>query len=173
MEVLMRLSRKRAREFKHLKNNTEELWRDQREVLEHASRVVRDASRQAANFGREEVAPRVRDGFSATRSAARTGRDKLVEDVLPTVSSALGSALAVLEVAKNPEVRAAIARVSKGANAAGTKVGIVPPKSAGPGRYIVIGLALVAAAGVAYAAWQTLRADDSLWVEDDPEVEPA
>ena len=26
----------------------------------------------------------------------------------------------------------------------------------------------IAAAGVAYAAWQTLRADDELWVADDP-----
>ena len=29
------------------------------------------------------------------------------------------------------------------------------------------------AAGVAYAAWQTLRADDSLWVEDEPETDEA
>ena len=41
-----------------------------------------------------------------------------------------------------------------------------PKKSAGPGRYILIGLGVVAAVGVAYAAWQTLRADDDLWIED-------
>ena len=39
-------------------------------------------------------------------------------------------------------------------------------KSAGPGRYILIGLGVVATLGVAYAAWQTLRADDDLWIED-------
>jgi hypothetical protein len=41
-----------------------------------------------------------------------------------------------------------------------------PKKAAGPGRYILIGLGVVAALGVAYAAWQTLRADDDLWIED-------
>ena len=41
-----------------------------------------------------------------------------------------------------------------------------PKKSAGPGRYILIGLGVVATLGVAYAAWQTLRADDDLWIED-------
>ena len=29
-------------------------------------------------------------------------------------------------------------------------------------------LTVAAAAGVLYAAWQTLRADDELWVADDP-----
>jgi hypothetical protein len=170
MEVVMGLSRKREREFRRLKSNAEELMRDQREILEQASKVVRDASRQAANFAREEVRPAVSSGISATRSAAHGTREKLVEDVFPAVSSALSSALAVLEVAKNPQVRAAIARVSKGGNALSAKAGIVPAKpTSGPGRYILIGLGLVAFAGVAYAAWQTLRADDSLWVEDDPE----
>ena len=51
--------------------------------------------------------------------------------------------------------------------AVGTKVGIKPAKSSGPGKYILIALGVVAVAGVAYAAWQTLRADDELWVSDD------
>ena len=40
----------------------------------------------------------------------------------------------------------------------------------GPGRGCLAqdGVGVVAAAGVAYAAWQTLRADDELWVADDP-----
>jgi hypothetical protein len=169
MEVVMQLSRKRERELKRLKSNAEYLLRDQREVLEHASKVVRDASRQAANFAREEVRPAMASGLSATRSAAHGTRERLMDDVFPAVSSALGSALAVLEVAKNPQVRAAIARVSKGANSVGARAGIVETRSSGPGRYILIGVGLVAFAGIAYAAWQTLRADDSLWVEDDPE----
>ena len=49
------------------------------------------------------------------------------------------------------------------------KVGIIKPKPVGAGRYILIGIGVVAAAAVAYAAWQTLRADDDLWVEDEPE----
>ena len=48
----------------------------------------------------------------------------------------------------------------------------VPAKKSGPGKYILIGLGVVAVAGIAYAAWQTLRVDEDLWVEDLSEVDP-
>ena len=38
----------------------------------------------------------------------------------------------------------------------------------GAGGVFAIILGVIAAAGVLYAAWQTLRADDELWVADDP-----
>ncbi len=169
----MGLSRKRQRELTKLKRQAEDLVNDQREVLEHASQVVRDASRQAANYAREEVAPRVRDtyehnvrpavkqGVAATRSAAHAGKDKITDDVVPALASALGVAAATLDAGK------------KRAQVVASRTGLVeaPKTSSGPGKYILIGLAVVAVAGVAYAAWQTLRADDSLWVEDEPEEE--
>lgn len=176
----MALSRKRQKELNKLKSQAEDLWDDQKELLDHASRVVREASRQAAHYAREEVSPRIRDTFEDTvkpavssgiagaRSAASTGRDKLIHDVLPGVTSALGTALAAIEVAKNQQVRDAISRATKIGTDVGTKVGIVKPKPAGPGRYILIGIGVVAFAAVAYAAYQTLRADDDLWVEDEP-----
>lgn len=179
----MGLSRKRQRELNKLKSQAEDLLQDQKDVLEHASKVVRDASRQAANYAREEVSPRVRETFDdrvkpaiasgvhATRSAANSTRDKLVDEVLPAVSTALGSALAVLEVAKNPQVRAALSRVSKTTSSFSSAVAPAAKKSAGPGRYILIGIGVVALAGVAYAAWQTLRADDDLWIDDEPETD--
>jgi hypothetical protein len=175
----MALSRKRRKELNRLKSQAEDLWADQKELLEHASKVVRDASRQAAHFAREEVAPRARDayedrvvpavrgGIAGARSAANSGRDRLVRDVLPGVTSALGTALAAIEVAKNQQVRAAIANATRLGGELGTKVGILKPKSTGPGRYILIGLGVVAVAAVAYAAWQTLRADDDLWIDDE------
>lgn len=178
----MALSRKRRKELNRLKGQAEELWDNQKELLDHASKVVREASRQAAHFAREEVAPRARDAYedrvvpavggviAGARSAAQSGRDRLVGDVLPGVTSALGTALAAIEVAKNQQVRAAIANATKIGTDIGTRAGIIKPKPAGPGRYILIGLGLVAAAAVAYAAWQTLRADDELWIDD--EVEP-
>lgn len=43
-----------------------------------------------------------------------------------------------------------------------------PKKKRSAGSVIAIILGVAAAAGVAYAAWQTLRADDELWVADDP-----
>jgi hypothetical protein len=178
----MGLSRKRQRELKRLKHQAEDVFADQREVLEHAGQVVRDASRQAANYAREEVTPRVRDtfedrvkpvvagGISATRSAAHHTRERITDDVLPAVSGAFGAALTFLELAKHPEVRAAIEKVRKSATSVGVKAGIVQPKSSGPGKYILIGIGVVAVAGLAYAAWQTLRADDDLWIDDEPEA---
>lgn len=175
----MALSRKRQKELKRLKGQAEDIWEDQKELLEHASKVVRDASRQAARYAREEVSPRIRDtyedtvrpavrsGIAGARSAANNGRDNLVHHVLPSVTSALGTALAAIEVAKNQQVRDAVSRATKIGTDVGKRAGIIKPQPAGPGRYILIGLAVVAAAGVAYAAWQTLRADDDLWIEDE------
>ncbi len=160
----MALSRKRQRELRRLKREAEQLWEEQREAIEHASAVLKDARRQAAHFAREEVQPRVRHGLGVARDAASTARERFTDDVLPAISSTIGSALAVLEAARNPRVREVVRKVA----AAGSKSGVVtmPKKSAGPGRYILIGLGVVAVAGVAYAAWQTLRADDDLWIED-------
>jgi len=176
----MALSRKRQRELKRLKRSAEELWDEQREAIEHASAVLKDARRQAANYAREEVGPRVRDaydtrlrpavagGFAAGRSAASTARDRFSDDVLPALSGTIGSALALLEVAKDPRVRDIVKRAGATASKVRGRVPFVEPpkKSAGPGRYILIGLGVVATLGVAYAAWQTLRADDDLWIED-------
>jgi hypothetical protein len=170
----MGLSGKRKHELDNLKGHAEDFFDDQKNVLEHATRVIREASRQAADYARDEVSPAVSSGISATRGAANSTRERLVDDVLPAVSSALGSALAILEVAKDPHVRAALKRVtSTGARAAST-VGISKSKpSAGPGRYILLGIGIVAFAGVAYAAWQTLRADDDLWIDDEELSEQA
>jgi len=180
----MGLSRKRQRELNRLKRHAEDLLTDQREVLEHASRVVREASHQASSFASEEIKPRIKDAYEdrvrpvvrSGVSAAKHGRERFVDDVLPAVTSALGSAIAVIEAAKNPELRETIVKVGRSAKEASVKAGvragvIEAPKSSGPGKYILIGLAVVAVAGVAYAAWQTLRADDSLWIEDEPEPE--
>jgi hypothetical protein len=166
-EDQMALSRKRQRELNRLKRDAERLWDEQRAAIDHATAVLKDARRQASNYAREEVGPRVRDGFGAARGVASTARERFTDDVLPAISGTIGSALAVLEAAKNPQVREVVRRVSS----AGQKAGVVTmPKKSGPGRYILIGLGVVAVAGVAYAAWQTLRADDELWVSDEPET---
>ncbi len=171
----MKLSRKRQREINRLKRGASELWEDQKDVLDHATKVVKEAKRQLASVSREELAPRVREvyesrvrpgvesGIDAGRHFADAARDKVSRDVLPAVSSALGTALAALEVARSPQVRKALGRIAQSA----TKTTVAPAKSgSGVGRYILVGIGVVAAAGIAYAAWQTLRADDELWVSD-------
>lgn len=174
----MKLSRKRQRELNRLKRGASELWDDQKEVLDHATKVVKEARKQLAHVSREEVAPRVRDvyesrirpgvesGLDAGRNFADATKNKVSRDVLPAVSSALGTALAALEVARSPQVRKALGRISQS-----TTKAVAPTKSSGGvGRYILIGVGVVAAAGIAYAAWQTLRADDELWVSDDADA---
>jgi hypothetical protein len=182
-EVDMALSRKRQKELNKLKRSAEELWDEQRDALEHASAVLKDARRQAANYAREEVAPRARDTYdsrvrpavasvgAAGRSAASRAGERLSDDVLPALSGAIGSALAMVEVAMDPRLRAVLKQAGSAASSVGAKVGrtvpiVEPPKKSGPGKYILISLGAVAAIGVLYAAWQTLRADDDLWIED-------
>ncbi|MBX9717653.1 MAG: hypothetical protein K2X36_02285 [Microbacteriaceae bacterium] len=185
----MELSRKRQRELKKLRRQAGDVWDEQREVLERAASILRDASRQAASVAREDVAPRVRDtfekrivpgveaGVGSVLHAASATRDRFVDDVMPAVSGAIGSAIAVLDVARDKRIRDAIRQVSASgrdlATRAGQKVGLIEVKPApGPGRYILIGLGVVATAAIAYVAWQTLRADDDLWVEEvDPDSE--
>jgi hypothetical protein len=175
----MALSRKRQKELNKLKRSAEELWEEQRDALEHASAVLKDARRQAANYAREEVGPRARDTYDSRvrpavasvaasgRSAASRAGERLSDDLLPALSGAIGSALAMVEVAKDPRVRAVLKQASSAATSVGRKVHIVePPKKSGPGKYILISLGAIAAIGVLYAAWQTLRADDELWIED-------
>lgn len=169
----MEMSRKRRRELKRLRGNASDLWEDQREVLDRATKVLNEARRQLVSVGREEVAPRVRDttmnkvipavatSVVTTKRAARSAREKLSDEIFPAVTGAFGSAMTLAELAKDARVRDAIDRVRK------SKVVEQQKKSSGPGRFILMTVGMVALAGVAYAAWQTLRSDDDLWVGDE------
>lgn len=171
----MALSRKRQKELKRLRRSAEDLWQQQRDAIDTASDVLREARRQAGNYAREEVAPRVRDAYDTrVRPAVVSARHGLTHDVLPAMSSAVGSALAVLEATRDPRVRDVVRRATKAADRLHIPdriESIVPAKKKAPvGRYIALGIGAVAVAGVLYAAWQTLRADDDLWIEDLGEV---
>jgi hypothetical protein len=43
----------------------------------------------------------------------------------------------------------------------------VPEKNSNPLVYVLMAVGAIAVAAIGYAAWQTLRADDDLWVEED------
>ncbi|MBC7518612.1 MAG: hypothetical protein H7248_06985 [Microbacteriaceae bacterium] len=198
----MGLSRKREKELKRLRTTAADLWDEQREVLDHASTVVREASRQLGNASREEFAPRVRDAVNqhilpavsttlqATRSVADDARNRVVHDVFPVVSSALGTALAALDNSRDARVRDAFRHLHDVTGRAGHKAGKVvagassravraysryggrndlakPKPTLGFGGYLLITIGVATVAGIAYAAWQTLRADDELWVLDE------
>ena len=166
----MSLSRKRRKELKRLRSSAEELWGNQQNVLEHANAVAREASRQLGHLTREEVAPRVRTGYE---SYVRPGVDQAKgyvrvagDSVERGLGSALGSVLAIGDIANDARVRRAVQRISPRAVAV-----VDQKKGRGVGTYLAIGAGIVAAVGVAYAVWQTFRADDELWVADDePDV---
>lgn len=172
----MSLSRKQKKELKKLRAAASDIWDDQKDIFERAGKTLAKAGHHAAEYGRSDVAPRVQDAYDThlrpgLSSVAGTARTRLNKDVVPTLSSAFASALALLEVAKDPRVRDAMRVASTKGNELGAKVGIVPAKkSASPAKYIVIGFGVIAAVGVGYAAWQTLRADDELWVTDETDA---
>lgn len=168
----MSLSRKRRKELIRLRKSADELWSHQQEVLERANTVAREAGRQAGVLTREEVVPRVREGYEhylrpgvqATQDIAGGVRQQVVERVLPGIGTAIGTVMSVGDVARDARVRAALNRIRF------QKPVVIEQKGPGIGSYLALGFAVAAAAGVAYAVWQTFRADDELWVADD-EVE--
>ena len=144
----------------------EELWGNQQNVLEHANAVAREASRQLGHLTREEVVPQVRTGYDSyvrprmedAKVYARSAGDSVERGL----GNALGSVLTIGDIANDTRVRRAVERVSPRAVAV-----VAEKKGRGAGTFIAIILGIVAAAGVLYAAWQTFRADDELWVADD------
>ncbi|TFD78311.1 hypothetical protein [Cryobacterium fucosi] len=167
----MSLSRKRRKELTRLRKSADELWSHQQEVLERANAIAREVGRQAGVLTREEVVPRVRDRYDnilrprvqATQELAEGVRHQVVDKVLPGLGTAIGTVMSVGDVARDARVRAAINRVRF------QKPVVIEKKGLGAGSYLAIGVGLAAAVGVAYAVWQTFRADDELWVaEDEP-----
>jgi len=156
-------SRKIMSEAEILRAHAEELLHEQQRVLAHAGAVVREASRELGRVTSEEVIPRV---VAGTRSTAKNTRDKLVDDVLPSVAAVIGSTLSVIDAARDQRLRQVTSRVS--ALASKGKPLVLPAvKSAGLGKYIGLGLAAAALIGIGYVAWQTFRADDELWISED------
>jgi hypothetical protein len=183
----MASTRKREREFKKLKGSAATVADEQREVLEHANKVLREARRQLGDYARSDLAPAamaaydkrikpgVDRGFAAGRAAAFEGRTRVANDVIPAISGAVGSTLAVLATARDPRVRDVAKKAGKAAkkySKQATKSVRPASSGGGAGKFILLGIGVAAVAAVAYAAWQTLRADDELWIEDVADVEP-
>ncbi|HEY0374321.1 MAG TPA: hypothetical protein VGC94_05965 [Amnibacterium sp.] len=133
-------------------------------------------------------------GAAAGKVAASTAKDTVFGTVLPAVSSAAAAALTLADEASNrlgftgdtaKRAAAAISVVTKQGHkadkkaAAKTAAAVAAARGAakaakgrsggglGVGGTIGILLGIAAIAGIAYAVWQTLRADDDLWVADD------
>ena len=150
------------------------------------------AGRLAATTARQAVVgtvvPAVTSAVAAAIGLAETAGSRLgVSDAAThaVAGAAKGKANKATKHGQRSELAAALKiaaalKAAKGAAKAGkaaSKAGkaAAASKSGGPGVGGVIGIALgvLVAGGVAYAVWQTLRADDDLWVADDePEITP-
>ncbi|RLP75217.1 DNA helicase [Mycetocola tolaasinivorans] len=178
----MNLSRQRKKEIKRLKGDASALWAAQQELLEHANSVAREAGRQVGNYSREQVVPGVVQSYEqhvqpVLNRGAAIGRDvvdnaKHTVDhrVVPAIGAAVGTVLSIGDVARDKRVQSALARVDPKAafkRAAAVAAPVKQKKKRGVGSVLAIGAGVLAAAGVAYALWQTFRADDELWVSED------
>ena len=172
----MALSRKQKKELKKFKKHASDVWTEQREVLGHAGKVlvdVRDAGVKAAN---KEVVPRVRSavdnnvrpavstGLAAGSKYATKAQDRLKHDVYPSVQSYLNG----LDITNDPKVQKAVKNAKKQGAKVAKKYAPAPKKSGpGVGGVLLIGVGVIALGALLFAAVQTLRADDELWVADD------
>ncbi|MDL9978056.1 DNA helicase [Microbacterium candidum] len=188
----MSLSRKRKKELRQLQSQANKLWESQQVLVGEARSVAREAGRQLGNYNRETVKPAVQENYAKYAApyvdkGKQYSRHVYENRVIPAAGAALGSALTVWDAANDARASAAAGRgvrvedakkyaalaAAYGADATkklSKKVVVVEPerKGMGAGGVIAIILGIAAAVGVLYAAWQTLRADDELWVADDP-----
>lgn len=166
----MSLSRKRKKQLRRLQKDANRLWEDQQVVVGHAADVAREAGRQLGNFNREQVVPVVQDTFNrrvapVVDRGVKMGKHVVDDKVVPIVGGVVGTALTAWDVA-NAKRYGVAAPAPRGA------FGKKQKKGPGLGSIVAIVLGAAAAAGVLYAAWQALRADDELWVADDPLAAP-
>lgn len=188
----MSLNRKRKKELRKLQVQANNLWESQQVLVGEAANIAREAGRQLGHFNREQVIPGVQAGYGKYAApyvdrGKQFSKQVLADKVVPTAGAVVGSALSVWDAANDtrsrfaagngfslPDASTYAKKADKyGAQASkrlAAKLAVLdPPKRGiGPGGVIAIILGVAAAVGVLYAAWQTLRADDELWVADDP-----
>lgn len=158
----MNLNRKRRKELRKLQEDAGQLWEAQQVLVGHAADVAREAGRQLGNFNREQVLPVVQDTYNrrvapTVDRGVKIGKRVVDDRVVPIVGGVVGTALSAWDVANN-----------KRQSLMGTVAPAPRKKSVGLGSVVAIVLGAAAAIGVVVAAWQALRADDELWVADDP-----
>ncbi|MCX6503390.1 MAG: DNA helicase [Microbacterium sp.] len=188
----MSLSRKRKKELHKLQTQANKLWETQQVLVGEAADVAREAGRQLGHLNRERVVPAVQEGYHRyaepyVSRSVKASKRVLNDAVIPAAGAVVGSALSVWDAANDtrsrlssghgfalPDASAYQKKAAKYGKKTtkqlSAKLARLEPKKKGMGAGGVIALILggLAAAGVLYAAWQTLRADDELWVADDP-----
>lgn len=165
-------TRKRKKELKQLQKSANNLWSQQQAVLGEAATVAREAGRQLSSYGRDSVVPAVQHEYEARVApyvdrGVNASKKFLDKRVVPVVGGVVGTAISAWDAAKHTRER-----VANGGQVFSLAAPPAPKKGTSAGGVIAIILGVGAAIGVLYAAWQTLRADDELWVADDPLAAP-
>lgn len=174
----MNLSRKRKKELRKLQESANQLWAHQQTLVEDAGYIAREAGRQLGNYGREQVIPTVQHAYEdrvvpVVDRSVKASKHFVDGRIVPAVGGVVGTALTAWDIA-NAKRADLGGRTAQAQKAAGKTVNrlyadVAPQKKGmGAGGVIALILGAAAAVGVLYAAWQTLRADDELWVADDP-----
>jgi len=187
----MGISRKRKKEFRKLQTQANRLWESQQVLAGEAAVVAREAGRQLGNYNREQLVPAVQAGYGKYAApyvdrGIKYSQRVLTDRVLPAAGAVVGAGLSVWDAAGETRARLAEGRGlvipdagayrkkaqkygKKATSQLSSRFAPVPEKKGiGAGGVIAILLGVAATVGVLYAAWQTLRADDELWVADDP-----
>ena len=152
------MGRKAQSEAERLRLEAEHLLKQQRDVINHAGAVIRDASRELGRYARDEAIPRA---SRSARSSLASGQRHLVNDVLPSVFDAVGSAMSAVDAARLGGKRVAREAMRRAAPV-GTAV-----RAGGAGKFVALGIGIAVLAGIGYVVWQNLRADDEMWIDDE------
>lgn len=168
----MALSRRRKKELARLRREAETLWGNQQVVFDHAGHVAREAGRQIGQIQREVVIPRMQSAYEqvvlprVSRAAviARQAGGKIERDVLPAVGRTIGTVLAAGDIAREARVQRALGRIAP-------VLGPAVAKKRRTGSILGFGFVLTIVGLLGYAAWQTFRADDDLWVADESDLD--
>lgn len=186
----MGLSRKNKRQLKALRKDANVLWAEQQKVLNHAQKVAARAGGTAINLSDQHLAPRVNTfidknvrpsverGLDIASNAAANSRDVFDHRVMPWLVGSAGSvAGAAQSLTSRPEVKKAVKKaqkarkqIEKNTSPFISKYVMQAPqkkKKNKLGAVLLIGLGVAVAGGVAYALYQTFRADDDLWISDE------
>ncbi|GAA3752712.1 hypothetical protein GCM10022240_02190 [Microbacterium kribbense] len=190
----MSLSRKRKKELRKLQDQAGKLWEAQQVLVGEAAAVARSAGEQLGHYNREHLTPTVQENYAKYAApyvdkGVQTAQHVFNNRLVPAAGAVVGSAMSVWDAASDtraklasgrglslPDIQTLAKNAKKNSKQASKtfakQMASVRPapasKGIGAGGVIALLLGVAAAIGVAYAAWQTLRADDELWVADDP-----
>jgi len=137
---------------------------------------AKGAASTARDRVQKDVVPAVAGAYATTRAALDP--EKVAKQASTTAKKASKKRDELVKQAegtrKDLHKRAdkAIASAKRSASSSAKELSKKLPqqkKSSGVGRVVAFTLIGLAVAGIAYAAWQTFRADDDLWIEDEPE----